>query len=148
TKIRFNYKHIIKGLFVAITSVFIYTTSALAGETYVMPAPGNDIIGGLQTHIVQPGDTMGQIARDYEIGLPALLRANPNINPNWMFVGVKVIIPTAYILTNVKRKGIVINLSELRLYYFFPQENIVMTAPVAIGRDGWETPLATTKIIE
>lgn len=134
-------------IFITILSLFLFS-SAQAGETYVMPAPGNDLIGGIQTISVEPGDTLSKIAQRYEIGLDELVKANPGVDPRRLKIWSKLTIPTAYILPNTKREGIVINLSERRLYYFVPQENIVMTAPVAIGREGWETPLAKTKVIE
>src|SRR3546814_7270310 len=44
-------------------------------------------------------------------------------------------------------KGIVINISEMRLYYFGADGALVHSYPIGIGRDGWDTPLGTTRIV-
>ncbi len=126
----------------------LISQASLAAETYMLPAPGDDVVGAMQEAHVEPGDTLSRIAQRYGIGLTALMRANPNINPRRLKIWQKVKIPTAYVLPPYERKGIIINLSEMRLYYFPPHENVVITAPIAIGREGWETPLTTTRIIE
>ena len=52
------------------------------------------------------------------------------------------------LLPFISREGIVINLPELRLYYFSPEENKVHVFPVGIGREGLKTPLTSTLITE
>jgi len=55
---------------------------------------------------------------------------------------------TQFILPPQPREGLILNLAELRLYYFLPGENRVITHPVGIGREGWETPTGKTRIIQ
>ncbi len=43
-------------------------------------------------------------------------------------------------------EGIVVNLAELRLYYFPPGENQVQVYPLGIGQLGLETPEMTTRV--
>ena len=43
------------------------------------------------------------------------------------------------------RFGIVINLGEQRLYYY-PRPGEVLTYPIGVSRDGYETPLGTTHV--
>jgi murein L,D-transpeptidase YcbB/YkuD len=50
------------------------------------------------------------------------------------------------VLPNAKRQGIVINLAELRLYYFPTDSDRMYVFPIGIGRVGRETPKMTTKI--
>ena len=45
------------------------------------------------TYIVKSGDTMGAIAEQFRIPLDALMAANPNVSPNAMSVGQKLLIP-------------------------------------------------------
>ncbi|HFA59453.1 MAG TPA: hypothetical protein ENJ83_02045 [Rhodospirillales bacterium] len=47
---------------------------------------------------------------------------------------------------DVRRRGIVVNLAELRLYYF-PRKGPPETHAIGIGRDGVETPRGKTKIV-
>jgi L,D-transpeptidase ErfK/SrfK len=56
------------------------------------------------------------------------------------------LIPSLYILPEGKREGIVLNLAELRLYYYPPGSASVRTYPVSIGDVDWRTPLGTTNI--
>lgn len=58
------------------------------------------------------------------------------------------ILPTAQILPDIARKGVVINLPELRLYYFHEDKEHVSIYPIGIGRSGWETPVMQADITE
>ncbi len=58
----------------------------------------------------------------------------------------KLLIPKKHILPFGKREGIIINIGDLRLYYF--NGEIIKTYPIGIGRSGWETPLGKSTIID
>lgn len=107
----------------------------------------SDIVGELQYTKVQPGDSMFSIAHHYDVGLLELQKANPKINPNRLVVGSEILIPSQYILPPGPHTGMVINLAELRVYYY-PNQNVVMTHPIGIGRSGWLTPVGETSIIQ
>lgn len=110
--------------------------------------PGSDIIGSVQTATVRRGENFEDIGRKFDVGFYELVEANPGVNPYDPGSGTALIIPTQYILPSGQRKGIVINLAELRLYYFHKDQNLVTTHPIGIGRHDWETPLGKGKIIE
>jgi L,D-transpeptidase ErfK/SrfK len=76
-----------------------------------------------------------------------LVEANPGLDPFHLKPGTVVVVPTRFIIPNVPRVGIVLNLSELRIYYFPPGTNKVVTYPIGIGREGWNTPLGVTTIV-
>lgn len=114
-------------------------------NTFKLPQ-NNDVVGHLAQATVKQGDTLSQIAQRYEIGYQDLIRANPGIDPKHLQVGQKLIIPTMYILPSPdKREGIVINIPELRLYDF-TQPGQVFIYPVALGRQGWRTPVSETYV--
>lgn len=48
-----------------------------------------------RVHVVQPGETLTSIALRYGITVTALIQANGIVNPNWIYVGQKLTIPTA-----------------------------------------------------
>ncbi|STQ12406.1 ErfK/YbiS/YcfS/YnhG family protein [Enterobacter cloacae] len=50
------------------------------------------------------------------------------------------------LLPDTPREGIVVNLAELRLYYYPPGGNIVQVFPLGIGQLGLETPVTTTRV--
>lgn len=124
----------------------IYTPTLLAA-TYTI-SPNSDLIGEMKYVTVQKGDTLHSIAYANDMGMLELEEANPDINPNKLVVGSQLLIPSAYILPAVKHEGIVLNLAELRVYFFPPdQPNTVMTYPVGVGRTGWRTPVGETEIV-
>lgn len=114
--------------------------------TFSIPTKDN-IIGSIQTAIVQPGESLGDIGKKFDVGVYEMIEANPNIDPWTPEPGEKVIIPTQFILPPDKRTGIIINLAEMRLYFYHPDINLVSTYPIGIGRKGWITPLLEAKVI-
>lgn len=115
---------------------------------FPLPKAGNDVVGNIATGVVQPDDTFATIARRYDVGYCELEEANPGINPDAPPPGSVLIIPTQYILPDVPKSGIVINLVEMRLYFYPPNKREVYIFPVGIGREGWESPLGAWTIIE
>jgi L,D-transpeptidase ErfK/SrfK len=61
-----------------------------------------------------------------------------------------VLLPATYILPPGPREGLVLNLPEMRLYYFPPPAEgegaVVKTFPVSIGRGDWSTPVTQTVV--
>lgn len=118
----------------------------LARGQFVMPEEG-DIIGQHYTITVDDhADTLIDIARRHNIGYEEIRMANPDVSLWVPGVGTEVVIPAKYILPPVPREGVVINLSELRLYYY-PADNpeIVETYPVSVGREEFATPVGITQ---
>src|SRR6185437_10703192 len=85
-------------------------------------------------------------AHDYDIGYVEIRTANPEIDPWLPGAGRMLTLPTQHLLPNVPRKGIVINLPELRLYYF-PPAGPPLSFPIGIGGEGKETPTGRTAIV-
>ncbi|MGM0857024.1 MAG: L,D-transpeptidase family protein [Pseudomonadota bacterium] len=111
-----------------------------------LPEEG-DVIGERYTVTVEdPEDTLIDIARRHNIGYEEIRMANPDVSIWVPGEGTEVIIPSRYILPPVEREGIVINLSELRLYYYpADKPGIVETYPVSVGREEFATPVGKTK---
>lgn len=126
-------------------SLFLFSHLTYA-TAYDLPKKGFRLIGVDQKHQVKKGDYFQKIAEQYNIGFLALMAANPDVDPFLPEVDRDIAIPSAMLLPYVKREGIVINLPELRLYYFLPKENKVHVFPVGIGREGLATPKATSYI--
>lgn len=115
-------------------------------NVYEMGDVQQRLIGKPKTHTVVKGDYFQELAEQYNVGFLALLAANPHHDPFLLKVGKKVVIPNEMLLPFITREGIVVNLPELRLYYFSPEENKVHVFPVGIGRQGLATPLTSTFI--
>ncbi|WP_104201859.1 L,D-transpeptidase family protein [Billgrantia saliphila] len=110
---------------------------------YHMPDEGN-VIGGIYTVTVEEGETLLDIGRRHNVGYEGMRMANPEVSVWAPRPGTEVIIPAQYILPDAPREGIVVNLSELRLYYY-SRPGIVETYPISIGRDGYATPVGVTR---
>lgn len=114
---------------------------------YQMPDSGNDIIGHNEIIHIKANDSIDKLAQEYEISYHELLEANPEINPKRLSIDTSLLIPLQFILPKY-RQGIVINIPELRLYYFTPDGKYVFTTTVSLGRSSWRTPTMTTKVIK
>lgn len=113
-----------------------------------MPENNSRLVGQLTYHTVQQGEYFQQLAQHYNVGFLALMEANPGVDPLRPEPGSVVKIPTQLILPYGKHEGIVINLSELRLYYFDNKNQKVHVFPVGIGTIGKSTPTLIGKITE
>ena len=133
---------------VATLFVIVFIKGAWA-ETYQYNL-GDDVVGNIAIHTIQEGDNFLQLAQTFRVGFNELVDANPDVDP-WIPVqDAQIIIPTQYVLPNVEREGVIINLAELRLYQFHGTINnisSVSTYPVSVGKDDeWKTPLTFTRI--
>ncbi len=122
-----------------------YVTNVFAA-TYDWPMSGSSMVGSTQFHEIEKGETLAQIAKKYDVGFLALMAANKGVDPFLPQEGFVLTIPSQVILPMVPYEGIVVNLAELRLYYFKPDERKVHIFPVGIGRIGRDTPEMETSI--
>ena len=114
---------------------------------YPLPPAGSRLIGQNQTYTIQEGDNKLQtIARRFNTAAQVILETNNTIAPVNPAPGTVITIPSQMLLPDTPREGIVVNLAELRLYYFPPGQNIVQVFPLGIGQLGLETPVTTTRV--
>lgn len=114
-------------------------------------APGQDVIGALQITTSTRDDTLSDIARRFNVGYEEIVRANPKVDPWLPGEGTQIVVPSQFIIPNAPREGLVINVPQMRLFYF-PQvkkgePQVVYTHPIGIGRVGWATPMGVTKVV-
>ena len=125
--------------------------SPLSATTYIVPETGSRLIGSNVQHYVQrDGRSLESIATEYDVGLLALMQANPSVDPFLPAPGMTLIIPQQILLPDVPREGIIVNLSEMRLYFFPKNQNTVHVYPVGIGQidDDTVTPVMKTTIVQ
>lgn len=96
--------------------------------------------------------TLPDIARIHDLGYNEIKRTNPDVDTWLPGERTKIILPKRFVLPVVPHDGIVVNIPEMRLYYFPPvgtgEKAKVITHPIGIGREGWSTPYVTTRIIQ
>jgi len=120
---------------------------ASEGRTAAPEGPaGLDIIGELGTYTARHEDTLVDLARRFGLGFTELVAANHDVDVWLPGEGTDILLPTAHILPDAPRRGIVLNLADQRLYYF-PGDGSVITHPVGIGREGRSTPTGRTTVV-
>ena len=106
----------------------------------------NDLIGEPRVYVTKSAENLLEIAREFNVGYVAMVAANPEVDPWLPGDGTALTLPTVHLLPNTARRGIVINLSEMRLYYFRPDEAVI-SFPIGIGSEGRETLVGTTRVV-
>jgi len=120
--------------FFALVATVALTLPARA-NTWPLPAAGSRLVGENRFHVVEDdGGSLEAIAKRYNVGFLALLQANPGVDPYVPRPGSVLTIPLQTLLPDAPRTGIVINLAELRLYYYPPGKNEVTVYPIGIGQ--------------
>ncbi|MDH3400806.1 MAG: L,D-transpeptidase family protein [Chromatiales bacterium] len=118
--------------------------------TYVLPPADVDLIGAITTVEATHEETLLDIARAHGVGFEDIVSANPDLDPWIPGEGATVVLPTRFILPRAPREGVVLNLPELRMYYYPKPVNgeapVVVTYPISIGRMDWQTPLGQTRV--
>jgi len=122
-------------------------TDSVATHQFPLPADQN-LIGDLASLQSRRHDTLSDIARHYGLGYTEISLANPQLDAWNLQDGDTVLLPLSFIVPEAPRKGIVLNLANMRLFHYpLKHHNRVETYPVGIGRDGWNTPVGLTEII-
>jgi L,D-transpeptidase ErfK/SrfK len=91
-------------------------------------------------------DTLLDVARRFHLGYVEMVAANPGTDPWIPGEGTEVVLPTVHLPPQTDLEGVVINLADMRLYYFDKPGGRPRSYPIGIGRDGLTTPLGTTTI--
>ena len=135
-----------KNLLCLFALLAFFNTTNVFSTVYELPNKQSRLLGEPQQYQIEQGDYFQAIAEYHNVGFLALMAANQEVDPFLPPVGALLNIPKQMLLPYAERKGIVINLSELRLYYFPPNENLVYVFPVGIGRQGLSTPKVISTI--
>jgi L,D-transpeptidase ErfK/SrfK len=123
----------------------------ISANHFVLDSPDQAVVGVPQIVYTTGNDTLSDLARAYGLGYDELIAANPGVDPWLPGENTPVLLPTQFILPDVPREGIVLNIASKRLFYFPEVADgaavIVKTFPIGIGRVGWETPLGNTQVV-
>lgn len=110
------------------------------------------VIGNSQAYTIKRGDTFLEISRKFDVGYNALVAAHPELDPWVPQPGTTIVIPTEWVLPKGPHKGLVLNIPEMRIYYYVPsprrgaESSTVITYPVGLGRRDWQTPQGSFRI--
>ncbi|OOZ38356.1 L,D-transpeptidase [Solemya pervernicosa gill symbiont] len=132
-------------------TALLLTLRPAVAATMILPPAEIGLVGAISHVEANEEDTLLDIARRYDFGQEEIVLANPDVDRWLPHQGAWVRLPGRHILPQVARRGVVLNVSEMRLYYFPDEQSMmtghVITHPVSIGRMDWLTPLGPTSII-
>ncbi len=139
----------VRGLLPLLFAVLTFAFPAYADSTYRV-ASNSDLVGAVGVITAVYEDTLLDIARQNGLGFNEIKDANPGMDPWIPGAGSLVIVPSAWILPEAPREGIVLNLAEMRLFRYFDDGGglSVETYPIGVGQEGSDTPLGVYKITE
>ena len=113
-------------------------------QQFPLPEPGNDLIGENVVVQVSADETLIDIAARYQLGYNLIRSANPAVDAWLPTDGEQVVLPYQLILPAVVRSGIVINVAEMRLFYY--TKTSVSIYSISVGRGEWETPITSARV--
>jgi L,D-transpeptidase ErfK/SrfK len=134
-----------------VLAAVLFAPVRAGAEMFSLPADGGDLVGEIRYTKAAHEDTLIDIAREFSVGQDEIVMANPKVD-RWMpGEGTQVVIPRQFVLPDAPRSGIVVNIPEMRLYYYPAagkgKASSVVTYPISIGRMDWRTPLGVTRVI-
>jgi L,D-transpeptidase ErfK/SrfK len=107
------------------------------------------VIGDPTPYTLPKGRTLYEAARHLGLGINQVAESFAHLDLVAPPAEETLDFPTWWILPESDDRGIVVNIPELRLYYFPPDRpGTVITYPVGLGDDGWRTPVAQFKVVE
>ena len=144
-----------KKIFLTICIIFLHflsMTNTYASRYLIEESNRNTVIGSTEIIYADERDTLLDIARNHGVGYQDMKLANVNVDTWLPDDGQEVVLPSQFILPVASMDGIVLNVPEMRLYYYPPKEKgklqEVFTYPLGVGREGWSTPYIKTIIVE
>jgi L,D-transpeptidase ErfK/SrfK len=131
---------------------------------YPVPPGHDNIIGEILTYKIKKGDTLLDVGRYYDLSAKEISEANNHLDWWAPPVGKEILLPTQHIMPTSRRQGVVMNIPEMRIYYYptaviikgrgkhkttvvsADSARVVYTFPVGLGRFDWKTPVGAFKI--
>lgn len=112
-----------------VLAVVVGLVTDAGAQTLSGPTAGDDLIGALRHTRAHQEDTLIDIARRFSVGQEEMMMANPTVDRWLPKEGTDVLIPQQYIIPDAPRGGVIVNIPEMRLYYF--PIKAVVRAPVS-----------------
>ncbi len=138
-----------------------FALDKIVARPFILPKAPYDldaqtIIGTPKAYTMRKKDTLLDVARYFDLGFNEIAGAYPDIDP-WLptpndDIATEISLPTWWALPKSANEGVVVNIPEMRMYYFPPLEKrltnrSVITLPVGLGREDWPTPTAKFKVL-
>src|SRR5207247_5864629 len=99
-----------------------FTAKSIPAYSIHTPAKGapatDTVVGQIRPYRIRKGDTLIDLARYYDLGYNEIVDANPGIDPWVPAVGATILLPTEWVLPCCTYDGIVVNIPEMRLFFY------------------------------
>lgn len=118
----------------------------LSPAAFSAPVYDKDYVGKMQFYRAKYEDTLVHLARQHGLGFVEMRAANPSLDPWIPGAGANIVLPTQSLLPDAPREGIVLNLPEMKLYYFEKPGQAPIVYSISPGREGLNTPVGMTTI--
>ncbi len=131
-----------KNITLLLCMLILLSHDAWAMKQFCMET-GREVYGGTEQRRLFSRTTLLDIARQNDLGFNQITAANRDVDPWVPFDGASITIPATVILPEIRlAEGIVVNLAEMRLFFFTSSEycnGVIYTCPVGIGKTGYST---------
>ena len=134
-----------------ISAVFLLISHSVVAVNYTLNNDDDTLMGEIITVTSRYEDTLLDIARANGLGYSEIKLLNPGLDTWIPGEGSHVKLPLHFILPDTVKEGIILNIPEMRLYSYSSKADgskDVVTYPIGIGKEGWNTPYKKTSIIE
>jgi len=141
----------------ALTSLLILASPTAFSLSFALPSNPEDSLireldeGFNKQTIAADDEDLLDIARRFDLGQNEILHLNPEVDRWLPKAGTPIQLQSERLIPDAPRSGLVLNLPEFRMYYFPKVKKgsppSVLTYPMSIGRQDWETPLGRTQIV-
>jgi len=119
-----------------------------AVQKYEYRIPDLTVVGSPRWYNIKAKDTLLDIARRSGLGYNSVELLFPKMDAWIPPRGKRIFLPTFWVLPPSQHYQLVINVPELRIYFFDQRSSTVQTYPIGIGDEGWESPLGTFYVNE
>lgn len=123
-----------------------YPVKFPASTTGIDPAAVT-VVGTPQRHVIQKGETLLELARDYGLGYNSIGVMHRDWDPFILPVGTEITIPTLWVVPNPQGRQLIVNTGAMRLYYFVKNGTEVYTFPIGMGVLDFKTPSGNFTVV-
>lgn len=127
-------------------AVLLCLPALSAAARFELPSDAIDVIGTIAEISVAYEDTFVALGRRHGVGYEELIAANPGVDPWLPGAQTPIVLPKLFVLPEAPREGLVLNLAEMRLYFY--TDGAVETYPVSVGRIDADTPTGKTTVVD
>lgn len=138
------------GMSAALAAAALAPCTVWAAQARKAGAPRREkgaLLGEIRHVTTRYEDTLLDLARDNNLGFVEMVAANPGVDPWVPGKGTRIVLPTAHLLPEGPRQGVLLNITDQRLYYFPPDGGPVESYPIGTGQEAWATPTGRTEVV-